>query len=235
MDHQILCAVRSYINLNKMVPSAQRPQASLQALCLLQVSITAKSGQIKTLHAPFPNISSAGNIMSGSIDLFKINIHLTQLSSIHAAADIDADDIRNRFIGDRHCGADRAALSGMYIGHDPYLRSCCEIMVTHSADLFDRFVLYNRCITDRRIYLSFDFNHRAAPFILINKASPGIEPVKSKSVSCLRQVPAVRSYHFIAVDAFIQDALFFNTCEGFHLTNVCPAAISGYPVNVSVT
>ena len=147
--------------------------------------------------------------MSSSIDLFKINIHLTQLSSIHAAADIDADDIGNRFIGDRHCGADRAALSSMYIGHDPYLRSCCEIMVTHSADLFDRFVLYNRCITDRRIYLSFDFNHRAAPFILINKASPGIEPVKSKSVSCLRQVPAVRSYHFIAVDAFIQDALFF--------------------------
>ena len=108
-------------------------------------------------------------------------------------------------------------------------------MVTHSADLFDSFALYNRCITDRRIYLSFDFNHRAAPFILINKASPGIEPIKSKSVSCLRQVPAVRSYHFIAVDAFIQDALFFNTYEGFHLTNVCPVASSGYPVNVSVT
>lgn len=52
-------------------------------------------------------------------------------------------------------------------------------MVTHSADLFDRFALYDRCITDRRIYLSFDFDHRAAPFILINKASPGIEPVKS--------------------------------------------------------
>ena len=68
--------------------------------------------------------------MSSSIDLFKINIHLTQLSSIHAAADIDADDIGNRFIGDRHCGADRAALSSMYIGHDPYLRSCCEIVVS---------------------------------------------------------------------------------------------------------
>ena len=38
--------------------------------------------------------------MSGSIDLFKINIHLTQLSSIHAAADIDADGSRNDgFVG----------------------------------------------------------------------------------------------------------------------------------------
>lgn len=90
MDHQILCAVRSCINLNKMVPSAQCTQASLQALCLLQVSIAAKSGQVKTLHAPFPNISSAGNIMSSSINLFKINIHLTQLNSLHAAADIDS-------------------------------------------------------------------------------------------------------------------------------------------------
>ena len=63
----------------------------------------------------FPNTSPAGDIMSGSIDFFNINIHLTQFSSIHAAADIDADDIRNRFIGDCHCGADRAALSGMYI------------------------------------------------------------------------------------------------------------------------
>ena len=208
MDHQILDAVRSSINLDKMVSSAQCTQASLQALCLLQVSIAAKSGQVKALHAPFPNISPAGDIMSGSIDFFKINIHLTQFNSIHAAADIDANDIRNRFIGDRHCGADRAALSGMYIGHDPYLRSCCEIMITHSADLFDSFALYNRCITDRCVYLSFDFKHRAAPFILINKASPGIEPVKSKSVPCLRQVPAVRSYYFIAADAFIQDALF---------------------------
>ena len=118
MDHQILCAVRSSINLDKMVPSAQCTQASLQALCLLQVSIAAKSGQVKTLHAPFPNISSAGNIMSSSINLFKINIHLTQLNSLHAAADIDSNDIRNLFICDRHCGADRAALSGMYIRHD---------------------------------------------------------------------------------------------------------------------
>ena len=98
-----------------------------------------------------------------------------------------------------------------------------------------RIAEYTRKTKETDIYLSFDFNHRAAPFILINKASPGIEPIKSKSVSCLRQVPAVRSYHFIAVDAFIQDALFFNTYEGFHLTNVCPVASSGYPVNVSVT
>ena len=107
--------------------------------------------------------------MSGSIDLFKINIHLTQLNGIHAAADVDANDIRNRFIADRHCGADGAAFSGVNIGHDPYLRSCCEIMVTHSADLFDSFVLYNRCITDCSIYLSFNFNHCAAPFILITR------------------------------------------------------------------
>ena len=169
MDYQILCAIRSSINFDKMVPSAQCTQASLQALCLFQISIAAKAGQVKTLHAPFPNVSPAGNIMSGSIDFFKINIHLPQRSSIHTAADINANDIWNCFIGDCHCGADCAAFSGMYIGHNPYLRSCCEIMVTHPADLLDCFVLYNGCVTDSSIYLSFDFNHCAAPFVFVTR------------------------------------------------------------------
>ena len=53
-----------------------------------------------------------------------------------------------------------------------------------------------------------------------DKASPGLEPVKSKSVSCRWQAPAVRLYHLIAVDAFIQDAL-FSTCEAFHPARLC--------------
>ncbi len=107
--------------------------------------------------------------MSSSIYLLEINIYFSQFQRVHSTADIDTDDIRYRFIGDGHCGADRTAFSGMNVGHNPYLRSCCEIMIAHSADLFDGFILYNGCITNRCSYFTFDFKHCAAPFVLVTR------------------------------------------------------------------
>ena len=93
------------------------------------------------------------------IQLLQIGLAFSQTHRVHAAADIHADYVGDGLVGDRHGGADRAALAGVHVGHDADLTSFGQGVVTHSADLLDRFVLNDLGVADRGINFSFDFKH----------------------------------------------------------------------------
>ena len=50
-----------------------------------------------------------------------------------------------------------APLTGVHVGHDADLGSCGHVVIAHSSDLLDRFVLDDLRVADRSVYFSFDF------------------------------------------------------------------------------
>ena len=98
------------------------------------------------------------------IDLGEVEFLLSEVYRIHAAADVDADEVRHDLVRDRHRRADRAALAPVNVGHDADLRTLGELVVAHAPDLLDGFVFNDLRIGDRRRGLSLDFQsfHRIA-------------------------------------------------------------------------
>ena len=159
MDHKIQCAVRGAVDLDEMIPAAERAERALQTSCVLQTSITAKRRQIEMLHAPLPDVHARGDEMRRLIDRRKIHIRLRKLHREHAAADVHADDVGAGAIADRHRRADRAALSRVHVRHDAHAAAARQFVIAHAADLLDRFVLDRRGVADGGRNVSFYFKH----------------------------------------------------------------------------
>ena len=159
MDHQIFCAVRSGVYLNKVIAAAEGAEAFLKPFCVLEASVTAQTREVEALKPPLPGIVTARYKVSSLVDPLKVDINFAELNGIHSAADIDAYNVWHDLIGDGHCCADSAAFACMDIGHYPYLGAGGEFIIAHSPYLLDCFILYDVRITERRAYLSFDLEH----------------------------------------------------------------------------
>ena len=109
--------------------------------------------------------------MGGGVHPLKVDVHPAKLHGVHTAPDVNAHNVGDRLVSDGHGGADGAAPARVDIRHDPDPGPGGEIVVAHSADLFDGLVLDHRRIAHRRIDLSFDLRHDAAPFVFLNRAS----------------------------------------------------------------
>jgi hypothetical protein len=47
----------------------------------------------------------------------------------------------------------------MYVRHNPDSAALCKIIITHAADLIDRFLLHHRGIADCCVYFSLYLKH----------------------------------------------------------------------------
>ena len=92
--------------------------------------------------------------MSCFIQLLKVNSSLPNIDGVHTTSDINTDNVRDCLIHDSHGRSDRAALSGMDIGHDSDPAAFSEFVIAHAADLLDCFFLDYACIAYRSIDLS---------------------------------------------------------------------------------
>ena len=120
MNDKILISLRIRINLNKVIASAERADASFKPLCILQIAAASERRKVKMLLSAFPHPSAARNAVRRPIKRFKVDIRPAEINRIHSAANIHADHIGNDLINDRHRCADRTALSCMNIRHDTY-------------------------------------------------------------------------------------------------------------------
>ena len=71
------------------------------------------------------------------VELLGLDVCFLQECRFHAAADIDAHQIRDELIGDSHGRADGAAGSGVDIGHDADLRALRKGLIAQLLDLCD--------------------------------------------------------------------------------------------------
>jgi hypothetical protein len=78
---------------------------------------------------------------------------------MHAAANIDANEIRNNLVPYGHGRADRAAGAGMCVGHYSYSGAGCERMVAQVLDLLLGQAFYVIGEDYRLIVFADDFFH----------------------------------------------------------------------------
>ena len=97
--------------------------------------------------------------MGGFIYFGKVRGCLSKVHRVHAAADIDSDNVGYRLIRDSHCGSDRAARAGVHVRHDADAAAPCELIVAHSADLLNGLLFDHFRVADRCIHFSFNFKH----------------------------------------------------------------------------
>ena len=90
------------------------------------------------------------------VEFLKIDLAFLESDGVHSATDIDADDVRNGFVDNRHRRSDRATRARMHVRHDPNLRAARELVIAHSPDLLPSFDLDRLRKRDRRRELAFD-------------------------------------------------------------------------------
>ena len=102
--------------------------------------------------------------MRGFVDFFKVKRICFEFNGIHAATNIDADDIRDGFIGNSHSRADCATFTGVHVRHNADFAVFGEFVVTHAANLFASGVLNNFRERNCRIVLASDLFHKKFSF-----------------------------------------------------------------------
>ena len=106
------------------------------------------------------HLSAIGNLLSNQrIQLLKVDLSLTKLYSLHAAADIDANHAGYDLVLDSHGGADGTALAGVDIGHDPNLAAGKLRPIAHRLNLATRRLLQLVGIADGGVIQTLNGNH----------------------------------------------------------------------------
>ena len=164
VNDEVVRAVGAAVDLDEVVAAAERAEALGDALDVLEITIAAKLREVELRLPPLPQLSARRDDVRRLIDLGKIKLRFAEIDGIHAAADVDADEVRHDLVRDRHRRADRAALSPVDVGHDADARAFRDFIVAHAPDLLDGFVFDDLRIGDRRRGLSLDFQsfHRIA-------------------------------------------------------------------------
>ena len=161
MDDKILRPIRRLVDLDEMIAASQRPEAPLEALRVLKAPVAPKLFENEALLPSLPDVHPGRDKMRRLVELFEIDRRPAEIHGVHAAADVDAHDIRHRLVRDRHRRSDRTAFSGVDVRHDPDPASFREFVVAHAPDLRDRLFLDHGRIADRGIDFSFYFKHIA--------------------------------------------------------------------------
>ena len=164
VNDEIVRAIGAAVDLDEMVAAAERAETLGDSLDVLEIAVAAKLREVELCLPSFPKLSARRNDVRRLVDLGEVEFLLSEVYRIHAAADVDADEVRHDLIRHRHRRADRAALAPVNIGHDADLRTLGELVVAHAPDLLDGFVFNDLRIGDCRRRLSLDFQsfHRIA-------------------------------------------------------------------------
>ena len=93
------------------------------------------------------------------VDFFKIYGVNVQFYGIHAATDVNSDDIWDNFIKNGHSSADCATFSGVHVWHNANFAVLSEFVVTHAANLFASGIFDDFCERNCRIELAFNLFH----------------------------------------------------------------------------
>ncbi len=112
--------------------------------------------------------------MRRRIEAFEVDLPLSEVDRIHPAADVDTDEVWDDLVPHGHRRADRAPLAPVDIGHDADARPLREFIVTHAADLRDRFLLDHLCVCNRRAAASANLHalHCHPPYIFFSFQPP---------------------------------------------------------------
>lgn len=106
------------------------------------------------------NVAATGDVLPNQlVQLSKIDFAFFNLYGFHTAADIHAYHSGNNFVGNRHRGADGAAHTCVYIGHNADFAVCKHFLVTNGFDLCGGYLFKFRAKTDGGVIFSFDFDH----------------------------------------------------------------------------
>ena len=129
-------AVRGAVNFNEVIAAAECAQAPFDAPRIFQRTIAVEFLQVETFLPKVPSISARRNVMSGLVDFFKVERVCLQLDGVHAAADVNAHDVRDGLVGHGHCRADCATLARVNVRHDSDFAALREFVIAHAPNLF---------------------------------------------------------------------------------------------------
>ena len=97
--------------------------------------------------------------MTCFIKFLQIYFLFSKIYCIHSASNIHAYNIWNCFTLYCHGSSNCTAFTCMYIRHNPNAASFCKILITHSANLFNCFLLNYVCIANSCGFCTFYFQH----------------------------------------------------------------------------
>ena len=138
MDYDILVSVIVNVRLDEMVAAAQRAEAFLrparidllEAAELLYVDAPVAPMGAFSYVPPMGDVLRDERIELGQVDALFLKPH-----HVHAAADIDANEVGHDEIAHGHCRADGAALACVNVRHYADLRARGERLIAKRADL----------------------------------------------------------------------------------------------------
>lgn len=138
VDDEVEVLLVVAVDLDKVVAAAERAEA---LLCTARVDLFDAVELVDidspvTAVRPFAHVAPVGDVLADErIELGQVQALLAEKHDVHSAADIDADEVRDDVIADRHGRADGTALARVHVGHDAYLRARRERLIAKRADL----------------------------------------------------------------------------------------------------
>ena len=165
VDDEVLPSRLVGVHLDEVVAAAQGAQGALQALGVLQLTVTAQAGEVKALLPTLPDVSPAGDGVGGRVQLFKVDLDLTEVDGVHPASDIHPHHGGDDLIGNGHGGADGTALARVDVGHDADLAIGKGLGVADLADLLYGSLVHGGGEALGGVVLSYDLYHDAYSFL----------------------------------------------------------------------
>ena len=126
------------VDFDEMVAATERTEAFFEPP-LIQFGIAAKLLHVQpsvTAVRPFAHVPSVRDVLADErIQLRQVETLFFEFDHVHPTADVDADDVRDDAVADRHGGADGTALAGVDVRHDTDLTAGGKRLVAHGFDL----------------------------------------------------------------------------------------------------
>ena len=103
--------------------------------------------------------------MGGGVQLFKVDLDLTEVDGVHTAPDIHSHHGGDDLIGNGHGGADGTALARVDVGHDADLAVREGLGVADLADLLHGTVVHGGGEALGGVVGSYDLYHDIDSFL----------------------------------------------------------------------
>ena len=161
MNHEVVGAVGSLVNLDEVVTATQSAQTAFEPSGVPELSIALqilKFGELLPFNTGgIPHIYTRRDIMAGRIKLLKVDLPIAQIDRVHATADVHTHHIGHDLVFDCHGCTNGTTSTGMYIRHDSDFTSLGKTIITHAPNLFNGLVFDHIGISNGRIDFSFNF------------------------------------------------------------------------------
>jgi len=166
VDDKVLAALVVYVYLDEVVAAAERAYASLEALCIIEMTVAVKLCKLRITHYPaLVYVLSCRDILSYClVELLEVYIELSKLHRQHSAADVNSHDIGYDHLTEVCRKSDNTALSCMDIGHDAYPAALCKGLAAKQLYLLRSGVLDDVGVYNGGAVLAFYGIHVHSPF-----------------------------------------------------------------------